>query len=347
MKKILLLIVFILLLGGCYDYTEINDLSLITLMIIDYEDNMFKITSQAIENQNKTQMKQYITKCNTIDECIYKITEYSNKDIFISHLKTLIITENTITNSNDFYDYFLREPKSKMNFQLYYIENDKINDLMNLFKDNKIDSLYLKDLTKFNHKLYSSSTELYFLDYIKKRLDYGITPIYPSLSIKDNKPYLDNLVFFNKNNKKGILNNNEAIYYNMITNSITKSLLDLPCDDNNYSLEIDYPKTKLSYDNDILNININLKSTISSYNCNIKLNNKDNISKISNLTNDNIKNNINDLINKSKNYDADFIGLSSYIYKHTKKKINIKDIKTNVKVNTIIESLGEMKNELQ
>ena len=73
MKKIIILIVFILLLGGCYDYTEINNLSLITQMIIDYEDNMFKITSLAIENQNKTQIKQYITKCNTIDECIYKI----------------------------------------------------------------------------------------------------------------------------------------------------------------------------------------------------------------------------------------------------------------------------------
>ena len=72
MKKIALLTVIILLLGGCYDYTEIEDLSLITGMIIDYKNNMFEVTAQAIENQDKTIIKQYTMNCNTIDECISK-----------------------------------------------------------------------------------------------------------------------------------------------------------------------------------------------------------------------------------------------------------------------------------
>ena len=343
MKKIVLLIVFILLLGGCYDYTEIEDLSLITGMIIDYKDNLFKVTTQTIENQDKTTIKQYTTTCNTIDECIYKISEYSNKDIFISHLKTLILTENTITSNNDFYDYFLRETKSKMNFHVYFIENKYIDDLIDLYK-NENNSLYLQDLIKFNQKQYSSSIELYFLDYIQKKYEYGITPLYPTISIKDNNIYLDKLVAFNG---KDIveLNNNEGVYYNILVNNINKTLVDLPCDKNNYSIEIDNSKTNYDYKKNTLNITITLKGTISSYNCNFKIDKKDNLKKLSIITNNNIKKRLDDLIQKSKDNNTDFIGLSSYMYKHSKRKINIKDINTNIKVNTIIESLGEVKNE--
>ena len=343
MKKIIL-IVFILFLGGCYDYTEIDDLSLITGMIINYKDNMYEITTQTIENQNKTKTKQYTTKCNTIDNCIYKISKYSNKDIFISHLKTLIITENTIINDTDFYDYFLRELKSKMNFHIYYIDNDDLNKLIDIYNNDNNDSLYLMDLSRFNHKIYSSSIELFFLDYMQRKIDYGISPIYPQISIKDNKIYLDNLVTFNDNKDKIVLDN-EGIYFNIINNNINKTILEIPCDNNNYSLEITTSKTSFDLIKNTIEINVSLKGTISSYNCNFKLNKKNNMNKLSNITNNYIKDNINNLIKISKDNNTDFIGLSSYYYKHTNKKIYLKDINTKIKVNTIIESLGEMKNE--
>ena len=344
MKKTIVLIVFILIIGGCYDYTEIDDLSLITGMIIDYEDNMYKITTQTIENQDKTTTKQYTTKCYSIDECIYKISSFSNKDIFISHLKTLILTENTIINDTDFYDYFLREPKSKMNFLIYYIDNKDKDKLLNLYTNSNSNSLYLVDLTKFNQKIYSSSIKLYFLDYIQKKIDYGITPIYPSISIKDNRIYLDKLVTFN-NKKEKIELFNEGIYYNLLKNNINKTILEIPCNNKNYSLEITNSNTKYNLTNSTLNVNTSLKGIISSYDCDFKLDSRENINKLSNLTNKSIEDNINKLIQISKDNDTDFIGLSSYVYKHTNKKLNIKDIKTKVRINTIIESLGEMKNE--
>lgn len=44
MKKIILLFM-LLLLTGCKDYTEINDLGIISGMIIDYKDNKYEITT--------------------------------------------------------------------------------------------------------------------------------------------------------------------------------------------------------------------------------------------------------------------------------------------------------------
>ena len=57
MKKIILLFILLFSLTGCFDYVEIDDLVIITGMLIDYKDNEFEITSQVIENDGKTIIK--------------------------------------------------------------------------------------------------------------------------------------------------------------------------------------------------------------------------------------------------------------------------------------------------
>ena len=58
MKKIILLIA-IFLLGGCYDYAEIDDLGIIVGLIIDYKDNKYEITSQILEQRSKFSLMKY------------------------------------------------------------------------------------------------------------------------------------------------------------------------------------------------------------------------------------------------------------------------------------------------
>ena len=42
MKKLLILLSIIFLMSGCYDYVEIDDLVIVTGMLIDYNDNLLK-----------------------------------------------------------------------------------------------------------------------------------------------------------------------------------------------------------------------------------------------------------------------------------------------------------------
>ena len=95
MKKILLLII-LLLTTSCQDYVEINDFAIISGIILDYKDNQIDMTSELIINEEETKIKVFNTQGKTIDECLSKISTLSNKDIFISHLKTLILTDNII-----------------------------------------------------------------------------------------------------------------------------------------------------------------------------------------------------------------------------------------------------------
>ena len=126
MKKIILLFM-LLLLTGCKDYTEINDLGIISGMIIDYKDNKYEITTEIITNDKESELQILSTTSTSIDEAIKELSKLTNKKVFIPHLKVLIITDNILKEDIDYYDYFLRNSKSSMNFYVYYIDS-KIKD---------------------------------------------------------------------------------------------------------------------------------------------------------------------------------------------------------------------------
>ena len=123
MKKIIL-ILLLLTLTGCKDYTEINDLAIVSGIIIDYVDNKYEITSELIINDKESELQILTTKSTSIDEAIKEMSKLTNKKVFIPHLKILIITDNILKSDIDYYDYFLRNSKSSMNFFVYYINSN-------------------------------------------------------------------------------------------------------------------------------------------------------------------------------------------------------------------------------
>ena len=349
MKKIIILFSLIFLLSGCFDYVEIDDLVIISGILIDYKDNQYEVTSQVIENEKETKIKVFTTECDTLDKCISEISKLSNKDIFISHLKVVILTESTIKSNIDYYDYFLREPKSKMNFNVYFV-NDKYKDeILSIYKDDGGSAFYIKNLMEFNNKIFSSSTPLSFLDLIYKKEEYGIEPIYPNLTIKENNKekiiYLENIITFNKKNEKIILNDEESIFYNIMTNNMIKTVISIPCDNESFSLELDEGKTKYKWKNNKIIINTSIKGKLSTYSCKYDLDNSKTINKLSKYASNYINENIKKLINKSKSNNVDFIGITNYIYKHNNLKKNIEDINFEVKSDVIINAIGEIRNE--
>ena len=102
MKKILILLIMIFSLTGCKDYIEINDLAILTGIVIDYTDDMYEVTAQLIVNDKKSNTKVFTTKSSSINEAIAELSKLSNKEVFISHLKVLIVTDNIIKNNIDF-----------------------------------------------------------------------------------------------------------------------------------------------------------------------------------------------------------------------------------------------------
>ncbi len=350
MKKILL-ILCLLMCSGCADYVEINNLVIIPGMILDYKDNEFEITTELILNDTSSSKKVITTKCKMINECLSDISNYANKNILLSQLKVLIITKNIITNNIDFYDYFLRNSKSKMNFNIFIIDEKLTKDLFNIKTNSNSVSLYIEKLNNSNQNIISSSEALSFIDLVYKNLEPNLEPIFPSLTIKENNNekniYLEHLVFYNSE-KEITLNEKQSINYNILSNNINKTYFDIKCNDNLFSITIDKIKTTKNWKNNTMNFNIKVNADVDNYMCDYDLDDKDTIKKLNSIVEKEIKKNLVEVINISKENNYDFLGIGNYIYKHDNKyyknnkdKWNLKNIKTNVNIDVSISSIGE------
>lgn len=346
MKKIIL-ILLLLTLTGCKDYTEINDLAIVSGIIIDYVDNKYEITSELIINDKESELQILTTTSTSIDEAIKEMSKLTNKKVFIPHLKVLIITDNILKSDIDYYDYFLRNSKSSMNFFVYYT-NSNIKD--KIFRINDKTALHIEKMLEFNKQIFSSSTPLSFIDLVYKKLEPGVDIIYPRIEIVNNNEkdilYLSNQISY-QNNKIIEFTENESITYNILTNTIDKSSITVKCDNETFTMQIQDIKTKYKWKNNIFNINTNLNAKITDYECKYDLNDINSLKKLEKLSKDYMNDEINNLVNKTKKDNNDILGIENYIYKHdknyNKKTFNLNNIENKNDITVNIISTGEIR----
>ena len=126
MKKILLLLL-ILLLTGCYNYRELNDLAIVSAIGIDYKDNNFEVSIQIVNpkkqqdssSANEPDFIIYKSKAKTLQEAFRNVVDTSPNRIYGSHLEILIISEEIAKNHMDkLFDFFAREPEARSEFNI-------------------------------------------------------------------------------------------------------------------------------------------------------------------------------------------------------------------------------------
>lgn len=150
MKKIkyILIILIIPLLGGCYNYRELNDLGIVTAISIDYEDNVFKVNSQVI-NPVKSQDAQssgeptfvnFASEGKSLQEAFRLVILDSPRQLYASQLQLLIISEEVATNHlEEVLDFFIRDPEIRAEFKVI-IAKDK-EDLKGISIQTILDNL--------------------------------------------------------------------------------------------------------------------------------------------------------------------------------------------------------------
>lgn len=173
MKKMTIIIIFILLLFGTNNYKDLNNISIITNIGIDYKNKNYKLIYQEadpIKEDNKVDnnFKYYTTTCKELNTCFKDIEEIISKEIYLGHLQNIIITKNK---KNTVYKLDKYIDKDLDDFYIIYSESS-INKVLKYSNNYK----YLNTLINKNVTYQSIK---------KSRLENGSTNI-PSVIIRDN-----------------------------------------------------------------------------------------------------------------------------------------------------------------
>lgn len=351
MKKIILLLLPFLL-CGCFNYLSLNNIAVVSLVHIDYQDNNYIVTVEIRENEkdNPNASSIYTSKGISLDNTFENIGLTLNKVLYLVDIDTLILTDNIINNKLETtLDYLTRENNIGNNFNIL-ISNDNIQDIIKIIKDkNKIVGSYIKDT--INNDL-NNTINIKYNKFIKNYLNDYKDMILPYGKITNNEFTMSDAIIFNNNNYLKITNDNIRIY-NLLNNINKYTLFKINYNNGSLIYRIKTIKTKYKLNNNNLDITLNIVGNFNEIdNINLK---EDNINLLINLTKDKITNDTNELINILITNNIDILGFKKIIYNETKQTITtINNLNYNLNINLTLDreeltfnNLGEKKNEIQ
>lgn len=333
MKK-LVLIILIILLTGCYDYKELNDIAIISGIGISKENDEYRVIYEVINTKANKESNNDIKKYNVeaqdknLSNAISKANEALAKQPYFEQIKVLLITKDV--NILDISDYIFRNEKFNTSFYLALCDNiDEIFDYTSVNEPNN--SIAIHNLLKEIN--YDKITNLF--DFNVDNLMQGYDIYLPYITI-DKELALKTIGIFDNNSFKRYLTNEEYRIFKYLN-----KVKEVPIINNNDSIKI--YSSKLNYDIKDSNVTIkyDAKASINYLTNQYNLRNQNTYQDLNNLFKDTIYSEISTFINNLQKDNIDILGITKlYNTKYYKNKLDIKDIKLNYEINVDIDKAG-------
>lgn len=381
--KIFTLISLTFSLAGCYNYQELNSLSIVTGTSIEKVNDEYKITIQVINpkksddegSSNQASFITYSETAKTLQEAYRNIILTSSRRIYGSHINVMIIsTEIAKEDISQILDFIFRNTEMRKEF--YVLLSSSPSKLLELNTPiTNISSSNIRNTLETDAIHLSSSKEVSFNDMMNMYLNPNLEIVLPTVEIigdvsngddidnlKTSTPRTDyklsGLAVFNENKLLTTLTEEESITYNLITNNVQNTVLKYTCAKDKYITN------KLSEMSSSINVNIKdnklevkLKgtATISEISCDYDLSNPKDLEMIQNSLNNQIEVNIKNLITKFQNLGVDIFGFKDSYHKNNYKSFNkikdnyvevFKNFSIDIEANVNITSKGNVEGDV-
>lgn len=344
MRKFFIILI-LLLTSGCWNYQELNEYAIVTGMAVDIEDNKYKI-SFLIANGNKNENEQTKTSIITghgdsIYDAIKDISLMSPKELYISHLSVVIISEELAQKGiSNLIDFLLREPQSHQNFYLLITKDDNPDDVLSILSPlAEYPSQNITSNVSTSEELQAKVSDANFNLFISKFFETGFEPIMNSIIVVGNsdlgekpdsldKPKqdaytkLDTISLFKGDKLVAWSNKEESIGINMVLGEITNLYFTINYKDGYFVTNSNDYKIKYDLTKDKIIINASAKGDIIEINCNIDIEDDKVIKDLEKKVEMKMKEHIESAIKLAKKYQTDIFGFGNMYYKKYPKEYN-------------------------
>ena len=332
MKKIILLISFILILSGCYDYKELNDMSIVSGIGIDFIDNEYIVSleiTRSSKDGSSTEIESNVVtgSDSNISNAFNKAMNMTDKEVYLEHVELLIIsTELAEYGISDVFDYIVRDTTINSNY--FVVIGDNPKELLSTTIENKSMSQVIVDTVSYTQ----GDTSIDDLDimaskFITNKEDIAL----PYVSLDDNSINYSDIVYFNGDKMVGKINNKMYSFLVLDTKDILFTR-------NNNTIKIYNKKISMEVKDNIIEVNIKVDGQISKINKGVNLKDEDSYGKLEKLMNKEIEEETILFIDTILDNDSDLLGFKNIYYKKYQKNIN--SFKYKVNVSTTINKNG-------
>ena len=387
MKKIIISLIILFSLTGCFNYKELNDYAIVTGVAIDKNKGKYEV-SALISNAPKTsndnssiesQIVVYSGSGESIYEAFKNVGLISPKELYLNSFSVLIISEEVAKDGlKNAIDFFLRYSSSRNKFSVIISKDDKAKDILKITTHlANFPSQGIIDNLNSTSNLQGSITNMNFDELVSKILRSGIEPVINSIKIEGDvkkgsstenletsspKAYvkLGGFAIFKNDKLVDWADKDESLGINMINNEISESYLTVDYDDGyvvvdttSFSSDV---KVSVKNNKPIIDINLSGEAKIYEIKGDINLKKESLMKELEDKYNKLIKEKVKKAINLAVKNKTDIFGFGLKFYQNYPKfyeKVkenwndNLGDIKINIKSNLIIKNKVSSKNSLE
>ncbi len=255
-----LLMTVSLLLTGCWDREELNDLGILMGLGVDKAGDQIKVTAQVAipsalgSNTGKnsgTPVTLFHATGPTLFEAIQKLTLSNPRNIFMSHIRVLVFSEKFARDVGigDVLEALIRDPGVRPDYYVMIARNSSAETILSTLTSlERIPAEKLYSTLDVSAKTWAPTTTVNADRLLEEMLSDGISPVVTGVELRGNKKvaatdknvttsdppaklYYTGLGVFKKDKLIGWLNEEESKGYNYIRDNVKSTVGHIGCDD--------------------------------------------------------------------------------------------------------------------
>lgn len=346
MKKIILSLIILLSLTGCWNYNELNDYSIVSGVAIDKKDDKYEASvlisnspksDSGESNSSQSQVVVYSGKGDSIFSALKQIGLISPKELYFGSFSVLVISEEVAKDGIDSaIDFFVRYPNARKNFYVVLSKDTKAKDTLEIMTPlSSFPSQKITDNIESTTQLQGIISSTNFNNLLSNILSEGIEPTINCIEIEGDKKdgsnqknlessepkaytKLGNIAIFKNDKLIDWANRNESLGINIINGNISEMFLDVKykngyvvIDSTSFSSDV---IVELKNNKPVVNINLSGEARIIEVEGDINLESSKVIEQLQNKTNKKIKKRVNEAINLAIKNKTDIFGFGKKFY---------------------------------
>lgn len=270
-----------LLLSGCWDRTELNELAITSATSFDKTDKGWALTYQVIipsaissgfgsgaAGNGGAPTTVYSTTGKTIREAVSRSVLESPRQLYFAHNRVLVVSEKAARSGmNAILDVYFRQPEARETVSILITEGDPSRILRQLFAMQRISGEGLQSLIAKESKIYSRLPAVKVYEFAMSIVGDGRSGVLPEIYIGGSPDVngtdqlsktsltarlkLGRLALFKSDRMVGWLSQREALGVSFIADRVKLASIVFPCGNRNNeeqmgTFRITQSKTKLT-----------------------------------------------------------------------------------------------------
>ncbi len=314
--KWIILVLSMFFITGCYDYKELNQLSLISGIGVDYDEEYtvtLEVINTSVSPEASSEYEERTLLYEGTGSSFYLAYENALRKLdqvpYLYQTQLIIMSEDAAREDlSSIMDSMLRESRLNNAFYAVLVKDISANELLKIkTPDEPIVSAGI--VSHINN--ITSSSYLRFDDLVNLYLKEGVDISLLTVSIIEEEITIENIGIFNDSSFVSILDDEHSEVINLLSGRFKQ----LSFEDDGIGVILNDIKSDLTIDDGKIKINVETKGTIKELKDEENLRDDEIFIELSEKFSDLVKEEVIELVELLKDYNTDILGFGDLIYR--------------------------------